>query len=62
MAIGSGAGLGLAAARRLLRAMNGTIEALPRDGGGARFVVTLPVAQADAEADAERPAAPEGRA
>jgi len=50
-AAGSGAGLGLAAARSLLRAMNGTIEGLPRDGGGARFVVRLPVASADEEAE-----------
>ena len=50
-AFGSGAGLGLAAARSLLRAMGGTIEALPRDGGGARFVVRLPVASADDEAE-----------
>jgi two-component system, OmpR family, sensor histidine kinase KdpD len=62
VAIGTGAGLGLAAARRLLRAMNGTIEAFPRDGGGARFVITLPVAQADAEADVDMPSTPEGLA
>jgi signal transduction histidine kinase len=50
-AFGSGAGLGLAAARSLLRAMGGTIEALPRDGGGARFTVRLPMARADEEAE-----------
>jgi len=55
MVQGSGAGLGLAAARRLLHAMNGTIEARARDGGGARFIVTLPVATADTEQDAEQP-------
>jgi K+-sensing histidine kinase KdpD len=49
MAIGSGAGLGLAAAQRLMQAMRGSIEALPRTGGGARFVLTLPVAVADAD-------------
>ena len=38
-AFGSGAGLGLAAARSLLQAMGGSIEAAERDGGGARFVV-----------------------
>jgi len=54
---GSGAGLGLAAARRLLGAMNATIEALPREGGGARFVITLPVAPADAEPESDRPTA-----
>ena len=50
-ALGSGAGLGLAAARRLMTAMSGTIEVAPRAGGGARFVLTLPVAMADPEAD-----------
>jgi two-component system sensor histidine kinase KdpD len=59
-AVGSGAGLGLAASRRLLEAMNGSIEALPRDGGGSRFVMTLPVATADLEAD-ESGAASAGR-
>ena len=44
VAIGSGAGLGLAAAQRLMQAMHGSIEVLPRTGGGARFVLTLPVA------------------
>jgi two-component system sensor histidine kinase KdpD len=46
-AFGSGAGLGLAAAHRLMRAMDGGIEVLPRDGGGARFVLTLPAARPD---------------
>lgn len=50
-AAGSGAGLGLAAARRLLRAMGGEIRAYPRDGGGARFAIMLPVATADEEHD-----------
>ncbi len=54
---GSGAGLGLAAARRLLGAMNATIEARPRDGGGARFIITLPVAPSDAEPEPDRPTA-----
>ena len=54
---GSGAGLGLAAARRLLGAMNATIEARPRDGGGARFIITLPVAPSDAEPESDRPTA-----
>jgi two-component system sensor histidine kinase KdpD len=49
VAIGSGAGLGLAAAQRLMHAMHGSIEVLPRTGGGARFVLTLPVAVGDAE-------------
>jgi signal transduction histidine kinase len=49
VAIGSGAGLGLAAAQRLMQAMHGSIELLPRTGGGARFVLTLPVAVGDAD-------------
>jgi signal transduction histidine kinase len=48
-AIGSGAGLGLAAAQRLMQAMHGSIKVLPRTGGGARFVLTLPVAVGDAD-------------
>ena len=55
MAIGSGAGLGLAAAQRLMQAMHGSIEALPRAGGGARFVLTLPVAVADADLEEDLP-------
>ena len=37
------------ATQRLMQAMHGSIEALPRSGGGARFVLTLPIAVADAE-------------
>ncbi len=37
-----GTGLGLAIARRLARAMGGTIDAHSRPGEGSRFVVTLP--------------------
>lgn len=51
-ASGPGAGLGLAAVRRLLEAMDGTIEAANRTGGGARFVLTLPVARPELEEDA----------
>jgi two-component system, OmpR family, sensor histidine kinase KdpD len=36
-----GAGLGLAAARRLVRAMGGTLEAGAREGGGAVFTIRL---------------------
>jgi signal transduction histidine kinase len=46
-ATGSGAGLGLAAGRRLMRAMGGDLVATPRDGGGARFSAKLAVADAD---------------
>jgi two-component system sensor histidine kinase KdpD len=45
---GTGAGLGLAAARRLVEAMGGSIDAgSPDDGKGARFSINLPVAPAD---------------
>ena len=64
VAIGSGAGLGLAAAQRLMHAMHGSIEVLPRTGGGARFVLTLPVAVGDADLEEDEvgdvdPAAPD---
>jgi len=45
-----GAGLGLAAAKRLLRAMGSSIEARPRAGGGAEFIVCLPALSEDEEA------------
>lgn len=45
---GRGAGLGLAAARRLARAMGGDLDAAPRDGGGARFSLVLATAEPDA--------------
>jgi two-component system, OmpR family, sensor histidine kinase KdpD len=37
-----GAGLGLAICRAIITAHGGTISAMPRPGGGARFVFTLP--------------------
>jgi two-component system, NarL family, sensor histidine kinase EvgS len=39
-----GAGLGLAITRQLVEAMGGTVTASAADGGGARFVVQLPLA------------------
>ena len=39
----AGAGLGLAICRAIVQAHGGSIGATGRDGGGARFVVTLPV-------------------
>jgi two-component system sensor histidine kinase KdpD len=57
---GSGAGLGLTAARRLVDAMGGTIAALPRAGGGTRMVVGLPVATGDADGDADAESDPPG--
>ncbi len=52
-ALGSGAGLGLTAARRLMRAMGGDLDAELRHDGGARFVIRLAVASDD-DADEDR--------
>jgi signal transduction histidine kinase len=41
----SGCGLGLSIARRLLQDMHGSLRYCPRDGGGACFVMTLPIAE-----------------
>ena len=49
-AIGSGLGLGLAICRRIVDGHGGAIEVEDRAGGGARFVVRLPVSR-----NAERP-------
>ena len=38
----SGAGLGLSIVRQIARAHGGTVEYAPREGGGSRFVVTMP--------------------
>ncbi len=43
-----GTGLGLAIARRITDAMHGTIAVSSPEGGGARFIVTLPAADATA--------------
>jgi signal transduction histidine kinase len=40
---GDGAGLGLALADRIVRALGGTIEATSRSGRGARFAVVVPL-------------------
>jgi len=41
----SGAGLGLSIVRQIARAHGGTAEYAPREGGGSRFIVTLPLSQ-----------------
>lgn len=46
-----GAGLGLAIARRLAVAQNGSVRHEPRDGGGSLFIVQLPAADVDSAAE-----------
>ena len=49
-----GAGLGLAVVRAIVTAHGGRVAALPRDGGGARFVLSLPTVEPpEAPADDE---------
>jgi signal transduction histidine kinase len=43
-AVGTGVGLGLAICKRIVAGHHGSIAVEDRDGGGARFVVTLPAA------------------
>ena len=45
-----GTGLGLPLAREEVRQHGGEIEALPRPGGGARFVIYLPIEASGAAA------------
>jgi two-component system, OmpR family, sensor histidine kinase KdpD len=57
----AGAGLGLAVCRGIAAAHGGTIEAWPRDGGGARFVARFPDGAPlpeVSEAEADEPEAP----
>ena len=39
---GQGFGLGLALVRQIAREHGGDVACRPRDGGGSRFIVTLP--------------------
>ncbi len=48
-AAGEGLGLGLAISRDIVRDFGGELRAENRDGGGARFVITLPAATGDNE-------------
>jgi len=41
-AVGTGVGLGLAISKRIVAGHHGAISVEDREGGGARFVVTLP--------------------
>ncbi|HET9452128.1 MAG TPA: ATP-binding protein [Aggregicoccus sp.] len=43
----TGTGLGLAVVRRVVLAQGGSVHAGPREGGGARFELTLPAANGD---------------
>jgi len=52
-----GTGLGLAICRELCALMGGTIEAESEPGQGTRFVITLPLPQAEAPAQAAAPEA-----
>jgi two-component system sensor histidine kinase KdpD len=52
---GSGAGLGLAIVRAIVTAHGGTIRAEPRDPRGARFLFTLPLAEAPPAPPLEEP-------
>jgi two-component system, NtrC family, sensor kinase len=45
--IGSGAGFGLAISRQIMKAHGGTISAESPEGGGARFILELPLAVAE---------------
>ena len=44
---GDGVGLGLAVARGLTEAMNGTVTAEPTPGGGLTVIIDLPAATVD---------------
>ncbi|HEY5628371.1 MAG TPA: HAMP domain-containing sensor histidine kinase [Candidatus Limnocylindrales bacterium] len=57
-----GTGLGLAIARRIAEAMHGSITVSSPEGAGARFIVTLPVADATARRLAANTGASEGDA
>ena len=55
-AAGGGSGLGLAIVRAVAEAHGGRVELLDAEGGGARFVVSLPLGL-ESELSAESPAA-----
>ncbi len=43
--VGKGMGLGLAISYRIVQSHDGVIEVEPREGGGVRFIVSIPLAQ-----------------
>jgi two-component system sensor histidine kinase KdpD len=53
-----GVGLGLAICRAIISAHGGTIRALPREGGGAVFRFTLPLASPPLGASTPKPSVP----
>jgi signal transduction histidine kinase len=51
----AGTGIGLYVVRQLVLAMGGTVTAEPREGGGARFTINLPLAEGHVELTEEPP-------
>ena len=57
---GKGTGLGLSLCYGIIQEHAGTIRAEAKNGRGATFVITLPIARVEASAESPRPASPAG--